>query len=100
MFFSLGKRVSILPPTCRLRSETEGVIVIILLVFCSVAANAREQPNTAGRPRLDDGIVDGAIAEPPSVAPVQALRPGCEGQPKFSFLLQAFVVLDILFSLL
>lgn len=96
--FSVGKRVSILPPTCRLRSETEGVIAITLLVFCSVAANAGEQPNTAGRPRLDDGIVDGAIAEPPSVAPVQALRPGCEGQPKFFFITSISSVGDFVFS--
>lgn len=71
-----------LPPTCGLRSKTEGVVAIVPLVFCSVAADPGEQPHTAGRPRLDDGIVHGAIAEPPSVAPVQALRPGCKGQSK------------------
>lgn len=75
---------ALLPPTGRLRGEAEGIEAILLLVFCSVAADAGDQSYPAGGPRLDDGIVDSAVAEPPGVAPVQAFCPGCRGaQTKF-----------------
>lgn len=68
--------------TGRQRGEAEGVESILRLILRPVAANAGQQVSSAGRPRADDGVMNGAVVEPAGVAPVQALRPRCNQETR------------------
>lgn len=49
----------------------------MILVFWSVTSDAREHLSSTGRSRVNDGVMNGSIAEPAGVTPVQTLRPRC-----------------------
>lgn len=77
MICGINKKASrISSPTFQGRGKAEHIIGA-LSVLTAVASDARPVAGAAaGPPGVDNGILDCAVTQPASVAPVQAVSPG------------------------
>lgn len=62
--------------TRRLRGEAKGIKMVVL-VFGSITAKARERFQATGRARNYYRVLNSSVTEPAGIAPVQTLRPCC-----------------------